>query len=273
VTIAAGSNRKPRALSVLGALLGESPEAALLQEAIRPPTLFRSVEDRFRVLAAVREHAPDVVVFAVQDRQRLPTAPLIGQCVRERPGSRIVLLCLAPPPRGGALLAAARAGARVLVAPTSHELESILARVTRSLATEVALDCDTLTAVQPPALRELLCAAARTVADDGRVSTLARHLRVSTRTLSRHTRHTSFVSPRTVLSATRLLWACALMESARRDVGAVARTAGFAGPNAIFAATRRYLGPHHVDAAATSLPDYRDALRYIVDALGGHLST
>jgi len=273
VIMAARSNGEPRVLRVLGALLGESPEASLLRQAVRPPTLLRTVDDRFRVLAALREYAPDVVVFAVQDHQRLPTAPLIGQCAQERPDSRIVLLCLAPPTRGGALLAAARAGARVLVAPSPHELEAMLARITRSLATEISLDCDSLVAVQPLVLRQMLCAAAKTVAEDGRVSTLARHLGVSTRTLSRHTRHTSQVSARTVLSVTRLLWACALMESARRDVGSVARTTGFAGPNAMLGAMRCCLPSHYVDTPTAFLPGYRDALRYIVGALGGHLST
>lgn len=266
------AGRGARVLRVLGALLGESPEARLLQQAIRPPILLRSVEDRFHVLAAVREHGPDVIVFAVQDRDRLPTAPLISQCARERPGSRIVLLCVAPPPRGGALLAGARAGARVLVAPTSGELTSMIARITRSFEAEVELDCGSLAVVHPPILRQLLCAAAKTVAEDGRVSTLARHVRVSTRTLSRQTWHTSRVSPRTVLSAARLLWACALMESARRDLGSVARTTGFAGPNAMRAAAKRCLVPLAPDGSVTSLPGYHDALRHIVGALGGHFA-
>jgi len=265
-------DREPRVLRVLGALLGESAEDALLQQAIRPPIAFRRVENRFRVLEAVREHSPDVVVFAVQDRNRLPTAPLISECARARPGIRIVLLCAAPPPRGGVILAAARAGARVLVAPTPNELAAILERIARSLASERALDCDTLAAVQPPMLRQLLCAAAETVAGDGRVDTLAQHLRVSTRTLSRYTSRTSVAPPKAVLSAVRVLWACALMESARRDAASVARATGFAGPNAMRVAMGRYLSPIGADNSATSLPGYRDALRQIVVVLGGHLA-
>ena len=267
------ADREPRALRVLGALLGDSAEEVLLRQAIRPPIAFRRVENRLRVLEAVREHAPDVVVFAVQDRNRLPTAPLISECARVRPGIRIVLLCAAPPPRGGVILAAARAGARVLVAPTPNELASLLERIARSLASERALDCDTLAAVQPPMLRQLLCAAAETVAGDGRVDTLAQHLRVSTRTLSRYTSRMSHVPPRTVISVARLLWACALMESARRDVISVASATGFAGPKAMLVATRRYLAPLSTDLRTASLPGYSDALQYIVGALRGHLAT
>ena len=266
------ASRERSVLRVLGALLGDSAEESLLRQAIRGPIAFRNVENRFRVLEALREHAPDVIVFSVQDRNRLPTAPLISECAKARPGIRILLLCAAPPPRGGAVLAAARAGARVLIAPTSNELASILGRIARSLTSELALDCATLATVQPPMLRELLCAAAETVAGDGRVETLAQHLRVSTRTLSRYTRRTSHVAPRTVISVARLLWACALMESARRDAFSVAGATGFAGPKAMLVATRRYLAPVSADLRTASLPGYRDALQYIVGALRGHLA-
>lgn len=267
-----GSTHRPRALSVLAALLGESAEGDLLRRAIRPPTLLRSVEDRVRVLAAIRASAPDLVVFAAQDRERLPTAPLIEQCSREHPDTRIVVVCLTPPPRGGMLLAAARAGARILVAPASYELESLLARAGQSLASGIVVDCDSLSVVQPPRLRRLLCAAAMTVAEDGRVSTFARHLGVSTRTLSRHTRSCSVVSPRAVLSAVRLLRVCALMEHSRRDVGSAARATGFLGSHAVLAAMRRYLNLRSTDLTSVAFPGYRDALHRIVGALGGHVA-
>jgi AraC-like DNA-binding protein len=265
------ANRESRELRVLGALLGDSAEEALLRRAIRPPITFRKVENRLMVLEALRDHAPDVVVFAAQDRNRIPTAPLISECARARPGSRIVLLCAAPPPRGAMVLAAARAGARILVAPTSNELAAILERIGRSLASELALDCDSLTAVQPPMLRQLLCAAAKTIAEDGRVDTMAQHLQVSTRTLSRYSHRESLSPPRALLSAARLLWACALMESMRRDVGAVSRATGFSGPHALHAARERYLSSSSPFPGATPLPGYRDALLRVVSVLGGHL--
>ena len=264
---------EPHDLRVLGVLLGTSPEARLLRRAIRPSMVLDNVEDRLRVLAALRELAPDVIVFGMQDRYRLPTAPLVGQCAREWPGGKIVVLCAAPPRRSGAILAASRAGARVLVAPTPNELSAVLQRMARSLVTEPLLDCEALTPVQPPMLRQLLCAAAKTVGSDGRVATLARNLRVSSRTLSRYTRHTSVLPPKALLSAVRLLWACALMESAGRDVRSVARATGFAGPDAMQVAIRRYLAPAVADESATPLPPYRDALRQVVGALGGHLAT
>ena len=271
MTVEAG-NRRPLALSVLAALLGESAEAEFLRQAIRPPTLLRSVEDRFRVMGAIRESAPDLVVFAAQDRDRLPTAPLIEQCSREHPDAWIVVVCLAPPPRGGMLLAAARAGARILVAPTSVEFESLLARAGQSSAAAIAVDCESLSVVQPPSLRRLLCAAAMTVAEDGRVSTFARHLGVSTRTLSRHTRSCSVASPRAVLSAVRLLRVCALMEHSRRDIGSAARATGFLGSHAVLTAMRRYLNFRSTDLLSVAVPRYRDALHHIVGALGGHLA-
>jgi AraC-like DNA-binding protein len=278
-------------LRVLGVLLGTSAEARLLRQAVRPPMVLGSVEDRLRVLPALRELTPDVIVFGMQDRYRLPTAPLVSQCARERPGCRIVVLCAAPPRRSGAILAASRvcgaaarrarphailaasrAGARVLVAPTPHELSSLFQRLARALVSEPVLDFEALTPVQPPMLRRLLCAAAMTVAGDGGVGTLARNLRVSTRTLSRHTRQTSLLPPKALLTAVRVLWACALMESAGRDLRSVARATGFAGPDAMRLAIRRYLAPVAVDEPTTPLPSYRDALHQVVGALGGHLT-
>ena len=259
-------------LRVLGVLLGTSAEARLLRQAVRPPMVLGSVEDRLRVLPALRELTPDVIVFGMQDRYRLPTAPLVSQCARERPGCRIVVLCAAPPRRSGAILAASRAGARVLVAPTPHELSSLFQGLARALVSEPVLDFEALTPVQPPMLRRLLCAAAMTVAGDGGVGTLARNLRVSTRTLSRYTRQTSRLPPKALLAAVRVLWACALMESAGRDLRSVARATGFAGPDAMRLAIRRYLAPVAVDEPTTPLPSYRDALHQVVGALGGHLT-
>jgi AraC-like DNA-binding protein len=267
------SDHAPRALRVLGALLGASPEASLLRQAVRPPAELRHVEDRLRIVATVREHAPDVIVFAAQDSAGLPTAPLIDQCTRERSDTRIILLCASPPPRGQSILAAARAGARVLVAPMAENIAAVLWRMAQSSGLELALDCSALSTVEPIMLRQLLCAAAKTVASDGRVETLAQQLGVSTRTLSRHSQRASVVPPRSLLSATRLLWACALMELARRDLRALARITGFSGPHALLTAQKRYLYPFGVPSRGTSLPGYREALKCIVTALGGHLAS
>jgi AraC-like DNA-binding protein len=265
-------NRQTCALRVLGALLGVSREASLLRQAVRPPAVLRHVEDRLRVLATVREHAPDVIVFAAQGYDRLPTAPLIDLCARERFDVRIILLCAAPPPRSQALLAAARVGARVLVAPGADEITSVLRRMARPSALEVALDCEALAGVQPPMLRELLCAAAKTVAEDGRVDTLAQHLQVSTRTLSRYSHQASLAPPLSLLSAARLLWACALMEWSRGDARAVARATGFRDSQALMLATRRHLVPLANMSSGLRLPPYRDALRAVVGSIGGHLA-
>ena len=271
VIMADPNNREPRVVRVLGALLGESPEASLLRRAIRPPAVLRRVENRLHTLAAVREYTSDVIVFGVQDADRLPTAPLIELCARERSDSRLVLLCAAPPRRSQAILAAARVGARVLVTPTTDEITSVITRMARPSALELGLDCEALAAVQPPMLRKMLCAAAKTVAEDGRVDTLARHLQVSTRTLSRYSHHGFRATPRALLSAARLLWACALMESATRDMRRVAHRTGFGGQQALLVEMHRYLTPFSRERHSSSLPCYREALEQVVTALDGHL--
>jgi AraC-like DNA-binding protein len=260
-----------RLIHVLSALLGESPEAALLEEAVRPPAILHVAATRTGVLTALRAARHDVIVFGIQDHDGLPTAPLIVRCVRQQPGSTILLLCASPPPRTGALLAASRAGARVLVAPTAVDVASAVARAAQ-LSPHDLPDCDRLASVQPPMLRQLLWAASKAVAEDGRVHTLAEHLRVSPRTLSRHTQLAHLAPPRAFLSAARLLWACAFMESSRGDLSAVARTTGFADLRALVIATRRHLPALSSASSMVRLPTYRDALGHVVSSLGGRLA-
>ncbi len=266
-------DRDARATRVLSALLGETPEAALLRQAVRPPTVLLVATTRVDVLTALRVARYDVIVFGIQDDDGLPTAPLVSRCVQQQPGSAVLLLCASPPPGTGALLAASRAGARVLVAPTAVDVASAIARAARISAHDLVPDCDTLESVQPPMLGQLLCAASKTVADDGRVHTLAQHLGVSARTLSRHTQLASLAPPRAFLSAARLLWACAVMESSRYDLGAVARTTGFADLRALVLATRRHLPPLSGASSMVRLPTYREALGHVVSSLGGRLAS
>lgn len=273
MTVEVRSEGRPSAIRVLAALLGDTPETAVLHRAVRPPALLSVVETRAGVLAALHEQTHDVIVFPVQDQDRLPTAPLIRMCLRQQPGSTVLVLCAAPPSRSGALLAAARAGAQVLVTPTAVDISSALTRATRCSAHDVVPDCGELASVQPPILRQLLCAAAKTVVVDGRVRTLAQQLHVSTRTLSRYTQRAGFGSPRALLSAARLLWACAFMESSRCDVNAVARKTGFKDVRSLTHATRRYMVSLSPSSSAARLPTYRDALRQIVGSLGGRLAS
>lgn len=265
-------DRDARAIRVLSALLGETPEAALLRQAVRPPAVLQVATTRTAVLTALRTAKHDVIVFGIQDDDGLPTVPLISRSVRQQPGSAVLLLCTSPPPRSGALLAASRVGARVLVAPTAADVASAIAQAARMSAHELVPDCDALASVQPPVLRQLLRAASKTVAEDGRVQTFARYLRVSPRTLSRRTQVASLAQPRVFLSAARLLWACALMDSSRSDLSAVARTTGFVDLRAMMLASRRHL-PRLSDAPPSArLPTYREALRHVVGSLGGRVA-
>lgn len=260
-------------IRVLAALLGDTAEAVVLREAVRSPGILSVANTRAGVLAALNDRMHDVIVFPMQDQDRLPTAPLIRACLREQPSSTVLVLCAAPPSRSGALLAASRAGAQVLVTPTAADISSALTRATRVSGHDVVPDCETLASVQPLMLQQLLCAASRTVAMDGRVRTLAQELHVSTRTLSRHTQRAGFGSPRALLSAARLLWACALMESTRYDVNAVARKTGFRDVRSLTHATSRYAVRLSPPSSAARLPTFQDALRHIVGSLGGRLAS
>src|SRR4051794_544927 len=107
---------------VLGALLGDMPEAALLARAASETLHVAQESSRFAVVARLHSGDFDAVVFPVVDARGLPTAPLIQQCVREHSRSTLFAICCSPPLRANALLAAARAGARVVVSPSVSEL-------------------------------------------------------------------------------------------------------------------------------------------------------
>jgi len=260
-------------IRVLAALLGDTAEAVVLRQAVRPPALLSVANTRAGVLAALNDRMHDVIVFPMQDQDLLPTAPLIRMCLREQPSSTVLVLCAAPPSRSGALLAASRAGAQVLVTPTAADISSALTRATRMSGHDVVPDCETLASVQPLMLQQLLCAASKAVAIDGRVRTLAQQLHVSTRTLSRHTQRAGFGSPRALLAAARLLWACAFMESSRYDVNAVARKTGFKDVRSLTYATSRYAVRLSPPSTEARLPTFQDALRHIVGSLGGRLAS
>jgi len=245
----------------------------VLRQAVRPPALLSVANTRTGVLAALNDRMHDVIVFPMQDQDLLPTAPLIRMCLREQPSSTVLVLCAAPPSRSGALLAASRAGAQVLVTPTAADISSALTRATRMSGHDVVPDCETLASVQPLMLQQLLCAASKAVAIDGRVRTLAQQLHVSTRTLSRHTQRAGFGSPRALLAAARLLWACAFMESSRYDVNAVARKTGFKDVRSLTYATSRYAVRLSPPSSEARLPTFQDALRQIVGSLGGRLAS
>jgi transcriptional regulator GlxA family with amidase domain len=133
-------------------------------------------------------------------------------------------------------------------------------------------DCETLSSVEPPILRQLMCAASLTVVANGHVRALARHLHVSTRTLSRYTERAGIAPPRALLSAARVLWACAFMEACRDDATAVAHKTEFGTVHALTLATRRHLLTSP-DASSLRLPGYSDALRHVVASLGGRLAS
>lgn len=273
VAMAGTSEDRPPAIRILAALLGGTPEASLLRHAISPPTTAHMVHTRAGVVASLHDDSFDVVVFPVQGRDGLATAPLVAMSLRQRPSRPVLLLCAAPPSRSGALLAAARAGAHVLVAPSAVDVSSALSRATRLSARDALPDCEALASVEPPMLRQLLCAASKTVVENGHVRAFAQHLHVSTRTLSRYTEHAGLAPPRALLSAARVLWACAFMETSRADASAVAHKTGFGNLNALTLAIRRHLLHLAGESPAIRLPPYRDALRQVVGSLGGRLAS
>jgi len=259
-------------IQVLGALLDALPEAALLERAIREPLHLAHEASRTAVLARLRSGAYGAAVFPIVDGSGLPTAPLIDQCAQEHSALALVAICCAPPPRAGALLAAARAGARVVVAPSAAELTALLRELARPAAQRVVVTRASLQGVEPGFLRDALGVAAEVVVDGGQVDAFAAALNVSTRTLTRQLHAAGLASPRSLLAAARLLWACAVMESPRSgDVTTTARLAGFADAHRLMYTARKYAVRVGGDVKHPRLPRYVDALATVVEVLGGRV--
>ena len=112
---------------VLGALLRQRTERSLLTDWLGARPRLAFVDERLDVLRVVRRMDVRVIVLPPFDGRGVPTAPLIERISDERPGIGIMLVTLFCERAGMALLAAVRAGACPLVAPTADELWSLIA--------------------------------------------------------------------------------------------------------------------------------------------------
>ncbi|HEX7978079.1 MAG TPA: hypothetical protein VF461_05715 [Gemmatimonadaceae bacterium] len=262
----------PAEIRVLGALLDDMPEAALLGRAVTSAVHVAHESSRLAVLARLRSGDFDAVVFPVVDGRGLPTAPLIQQCATEHSRSAYIAICCSPPLRANALLAAARAGAQVVVAPSVSELTALLSERSHTVARHEVVTRRTLQGVEPRFLRDILAGATRTVGENGRVRAFAASLDVSTRTLSRQFRQAGLPSPRAVLAVARLLLVCAMMESYPDGEGAASvRLAGLADVRQLKRIARQYALPVGGGRPPT-FPRFSVALDAVVKRLGGQLN-
>jgi hypothetical protein len=259
-------------IHVLGALLDAVPEASLLTHASAGTLQIVHEPSRVAVLTRLRTGDYDAVVFPVFDGSGLPTAPLIQQCAHENADLTLLAICCEPPEGTGALLAAARAGARVVVAPSAPELSALLCDAARRSVHRPDFTGERFHGVVPGMLRDVLAAAAEVVLDGGHVSALASRLNVSPRTLVRHLHTAGLPSARTLLGAARVLWACAVMESAPgHDVALTARLCGFGTTSRMIRTARRYAVTVGGRAAHPTFPSYGDAVAAVVGAVGGRV--
>jgi hypothetical protein len=259
-------------IHVLGALLDAVPEAALLPHASVDALRIVHEPSRVAVLTRLRTGEYDAVVFPVFDGSGLPTAPLIQQCAHENADLALLAICCAPPESTSALLAAARAGARVVVGPSAPELSALLRETSRRRAPRPDFTRERIQGVEPPMLREVLTVAAEVVVQGGHVGALASRLNVSPRTLVRHLRTAGLPSARTLLGVARVLWACAAVESAPgRDLAVTARLCGFATTNRMIRTARHFAVVVGGSAVHPIFPSYGEALAAVIGAVGGRL--
>lgn len=259
-------------IHVLGALLDAVPEAALLTYVAADALRIVHEPSRAAVLARLRTGEFDAAVFPIFDGSGLPTAPLIQQCAHENADLALLAICCAPPESTSALLAAARAGARVIVCPSAPELSALLRETSRRPAQRPEITRESFERVEPAMLRDVMTVAAEVVVQGGHVSALASRLNVSSRTLVRHLHTAGLPSARTFLAVARVLWACAAVESAAgRDIAVTARLCGFGSTYRLIRTARQYAVRVGGSTAHPIFPSYGEALAAVVGAVGGRL--
>ena len=117
---------RPRLACVVGALLHDQPELALLASAAADVARLELVDDRFALVSTILTARPVALVIPPFDADRISTSPLVLRVRREAPDVAVLVVSEHPGGAGQPILRAAQAGAQVITAPTTDELRKAL---------------------------------------------------------------------------------------------------------------------------------------------------
>jgi hypothetical protein len=208
------------------------------------------VEDRRRVFERLHEVRADVLLLPPLDAAGVLTAPLVGRCALEAPATLCVVACAACHGAGQAILAAARAGAAIVLGGGWwSELRGHLrlngTGIVEPLVTPatagacIQLMQPAAPAAQHRVLLQCIVEAPRRLS----VSSLAATLNVSRRTLVRYSTQRGWPPPRELIVWGRLLHLALSGAAPHSKVSSSVRESGFRSSGEAWSALRAFCDP------------------------------
>jgi hypothetical protein len=240
----AEASRRTLLLSCFGPAL-----AVTLADALSSDARVICAETRAEVVPRAVHASVDVILLPAMDGDGVPTAPLVARLADVR---AVVGVCVAEGDVARGLTASIQAGAVLVNWRTLPELRravrDLLERSAMTLEESNAFD-DTLCAIQPLQLREVLLECTRRAHQRLTVARLADAVGTSSRTLNRWTHQAGWPRPMELILWGRVFRASLAQWRGIHAPTALARIGGFRSVPALRAVLKERLG------ATTDLPD------------------
>jgi AraC-like DNA-binding protein len=229
---------------VMLACFGSAPVARTLRDRVGRYGTILHVDDRRSIRRELGARQPAVVLFPLVDQRGMTTRPLVECALREAPDA-LTVVCVPPGTSTRGLADVIQLGARLLAWPTDaelqHAVDELLLPAPFDDVDQQGLDA-MLDDLAPPEMLSLVRHCTLYAHQRLSVTSLARALGVSQRTLNRSTHRAGWPSPSDLILWGRVLRASVIRWRGRDDVADIARLAGFRNAQALASALERYVG-------------------------------
>jgi AraC-like DNA-binding protein len=229
---------------VMLACFGSAPVARTLRDRVGRYGTILHVDDRRSIRRELGARQPAVVLFPLVDPRGMTTRPLVECALREAPDA-LTVVCVPPGTSTRGLADVIQLGARLLAWPTDaelqHAVDELLLPAPFDDVDQQGLDA-MLDDLAPPEMLSLVRHCTLYAHQRLSVTSLARALGVSQRTLNRSTHRAGWPSPSDLILWGRVLRASVIRWRGRDDVADIARLAGFRNAQALASTLERYVG-------------------------------
>lgn len=229
---------------VMLACFGTAPVARTLRDRVGRYGTILHVDDRRSIRKQLGVRQPAVVLFPLVDQRGMSTRPLVECALRDAPDA-LTVVCVPPGTSTRGLADVIQLGARLLAWPTDaelqHAVDELLLPAPFDDVDQQGLDA-MLHDLAPPEMLSLVRHCTLHAHQRLSVTSLARSLGVSQRTLNRSTHRAGWPSPSDLVMWGRVLRASVIRWRGRDDVADIARLAGFRNAQALTSALERYVG-------------------------------
>jgi AraC-like DNA-binding protein len=229
---------------VMLACFGSAPVARTLRDRVGRYGTILHVDDRRSIRRELGARQPAVVLFPLVDPRGMTTRPLVECALREAPDA-LTVVCVPPGTSTRGLADVIQLGARLLAWPTDaelqHAVDELLLPAPFDDVDQQGLDA-MLDDLAPPEMLSLVRHCTLYAHQRLSVTSLARALGVSQRTLNRATHRAGWPSPSDLILWGRVLRASVIRWRGRDDVADIARLAGFRNAQARASTLERYVG-------------------------------